>query len=91
MSATDPLVNHSVTGESSPRHMAIVTPDNSNDLATVSRCFSMVTAGDLKVTTAGGETLVIPSGQFAAGMWHSGQFTRIFATGTTASGIMVGW
>ena len=91
MAAIDPLALCSVNGESSPRHFAIVTPDDANDLPTVCRCFSFGTAGALKVTTAGGETVVIPSGQFAAGQWHSGQFARIWSTGTTATDIMVGW
>lgn len=51
-------------------HAANVIPDDANDLVHVTRGISLTGAGILKVTTLGGETLVIPSGALAAGVIH---------------------
>jgi hypothetical protein len=72
-------------------HLALVTTDDVNDLAFVSRAIYITVAGTLKVTTLGGETITIPSGALAVGAPHPIRATRIWATGTTATGIMVGW
>ena len=77
--------------DSPPRHWALVTPSDSADLAHVLRGFCFAGAGALNVTTEGGETLVIPSGALSAGQLYPGCFTRIWATSTTATGIVVCW
>ncbi|WP_343078779.1 spike base protein, RCAP_Rcc01079 family [Ostreiculturibacter nitratireducens] len=71
-----------------PTHLALVTPSDSEDLAQVSQWVYLATDGTLKVTTRGGETLMTPV--LVAG-WHLMELTRIHATGTSATGIMVGW
>lgn len=71
-----------------PPNLALVTPDDATDLTHVSQWIYLGTAGTLQVTTLGGQTLTTPS--LHAG-WHLMELTRIHATGTTASGIMVGW
>ena len=71
-----------------PAHLILVTPSDGEDLAHVSQWVFLATAGTLAVTTRGGETLVTPP--LPAG-WHLMELTRIRATGTTATGIMVGW
>lgn len=71
-----------------PQHLALVTPSDGEDLAHVSQWVYLAQAGTLAVTTRGGETLVTP--ELFAG-WHLMELTRIHATGTTATGIMVGW
>lgn len=70
-------------------HVALVTPSDSADLTYTSRGVAFAAAGDLKVTTSGGETVVIPSGSLAAGLIHPLMVTRIWSTGTTATGIVV--
>jgi hypothetical protein len=80
------LTNRAPAG--GPQHLALVTPSDGEDLAHVSQWVFLGTGGALAVTTRGGETLVTPS--LPAG-WHLMELTRIRATGTTASGIMVGW
>lgn len=71
-----------------PQHLALVTPSDSEDLGHVSQWLYIEAAGRLSVTTRGGETLVTPV--LAAG-WHLMELSRIHATGTTATGLMVGW
>lgn len=71
-----------------PSHLALVTPDDGADLSHVSQWVFIGTPGTLTVTTQGGQTLTTP--EMPAG-WHLMELVRIHATGTTASGIMVGW
>ena len=71
-------------GLSSPLTGAIsVTPDDATDLTTVSRAILVGTAGNIALTTLGGQTVTVA---FTAG-WHPVRLTRIWSTGTTAAGI----
>jgi hypothetical protein len=71
-------------------HVALVTPSDTADIP-ATRGVSVATAGDMKVTTVGGETVVIPSGALAAGIVHPIRVTRVWATGTAAVGIVAYW
>ena len=71
-----------------PTHLALVTPNDTEDLSHVSQWLFLEAGGAVRVTTRGGETLTTPA--LPAG-WHIMELTRIHATGTTATGIMVGW
>lgn len=71
-----------------PTHLALVSPNDSEDLSHITQWVFLSTSGTLGVVTRGGETLttpVLPAG------WHLLELSRILATGTTATGIMVGW
>ena len=76
------------------RHTESVTPSDSTDLAGVaswgSACALYVgTSGDAVITTADGN-VTFPN--LAAGMWHPmPPFTRVKATGTTATGLVAGY
>ena len=71
-----------------PTHSAVVTPSDDADLAEDSRAISVAVAGNIKLTTTGGETLVQA---FAAGQ-TSICVRKVFATGgTTATGISAQW
>lgn len=61
------------------------------NLAKVSRGVSISGAGALKVTMVGGETVVIPSGALAAGIIHPIMITKVFQTGSAATGVTVWW
>lgn len=74
-----------------PSHVALVTPSDSVDLTYVTRGISLAAAGALKVVTHGGETVVIPSGALTAGIIHPLRVTRIWSTGTDATGIVAYW
>lgn len=69
----------------SPSRAALVTPNDTNDLAFIATSLIIGTSGNIKVTTTGGDTITIPAvpvGRFDL------QVTRVWATGTTASGIV---
>lgn len=68
--------------------VALVTPDDATDLGFQTRAISFAANGAIRVTTSGGDTVTIPSGALAAGVMHPLQVTRIFSTGTTATGIV---
>lgn len=70
---------------------AIVAPDDANDLTVAARAIALGAAGDLKVTTYGGDILTIPSGALVAGVLHPIMIRRVWATGTTATGLVVFW
>lgn len=91
MASTDDFAGLSTGLDGPLNHIASVTADDSNDLAHESRAIYITVAGALKITTAGGETVVIPSGALGIGVPHPIRATRIFATGTSATGIVVGW
>lgn len=89
MGATDGFASQSNALTSPPTDGVAVTPDDANDLAFVTRGVSFAGAGDLKVTWASGRTSIIPNGALVAGAQHSMRVTRIWATGTAATGIFI--
>lgn len=91
MAAIDDYATQATGLDSPLMHLAIVTPSDTVDLTDVSRAIYIGAAGTLKVTTEGGETVTIPSGTLSAGTPHKLRVSRVFATGTTATGIVVGW
>lgn len=60
-----------------------ITPSDSVDLAQAVRCLIVTGAGNIKVTTAAGNSVVlaVPVGYLPL------QVTRVWSTGTTATGI----
>ena len=66
----------------------LVTPNDSTDLAYVTRGVSFAVAGALEVIDLANQTVVIPSGALAAGIIHPIEVTRIKAANTTATGIV---
>ncbi|OWK34966.1 spike base protein, RCAP_Rcc01079 family [Fimbriiglobus ruber] len=69
-------------------HAQIVTPSDTVDLTYVTRFISITAAGAVAVTTQDGDTLTIPSGAILPGYPFPIAVSRIFATGTTAAGIV---
>ena len=72
-----------------PPHVISIDPNDNTDLPHVIRCFWVAGAGDVQVTTSGGETIVLPAA--SAGGWHACQIKRIWVTNTTATGIIGGY
>jgi hypothetical protein len=70
---------------SPPSDMIAVTPDDSTDLTYVSRAINVATSGTVRVTTRWGTTASI---SVAAGIIFPIRVRRIWATGTTATGIV---
>ena len=64
-------------------HAVSITPDDSNDLAYVSRGVWVGGAGAMKVTMYGGETVLLSG--ITAGSLLPIRVSRIFSTDTTAT------
>lgn len=80
---TDTFETHARGLTSPAEHAFQITPDDGADLPVIPRMLLIAGSGDVRVTTAGGETLTIAglSGQLAL------RVRRVFATGTTATGL----
>lgn len=89
MAATDSFLASVASLLSPAENLDAVTKDDANDLAYVTRGLYVGTSGDVKVTTKGGQTLIIPS--LAAGVFHPLRVTRVWSTSTTATGIVAAW
>ena len=75
--------------ESQARHAAAVTPDDGADLEPHARGLYVGAAGDVSVTTIGGDSVTfqgVPAGAVLPVL-----VARVSATGTTASGIVALW
>lgn len=82
----DPFASQTPGLESPASHLSTVTPSDSADLDIVSRGINVATTGTVRVTTVSGDTETI---YIAAGSAFPLRVTRIWATGTTATGIVV--
>lgn len=71
------------------RNAAVVTPDNSNDLAHVTRALFIGGAGNLNVDTADGDTVLFTG--VTAGMILPLAVKRVRSTSTTATNIVALW
>ena len=79
-----PTIDRSGGGTGEPWVDAFtITPDDNADLSIVPRCLLIGTAGDVKVTTLVGTVIILP---LPAG-YNPGRVKRVWATGTTASGV----
>lgn len=72
--------------ESPATHLIEVTPDDGADLVHPSRAINVSGAGAVRVTTMTGDTATV---HVAAGIAFPVRAARIWATGTTASGVVV--
>jgi len=70
-------------------HLALVTPNNTQDLTFFARALIIGGSGTLKVTTVGGETLTLPA--LPDGYRLDARIRRVWATGTTATDIVAMW
>jgi hypothetical protein len=70
-----------------------VTPSDTDDVGTSAAAYLLIgTAGALKITTAAGTSLIIPSAVITAIVANGGRLdirvTRVWSTGTAASNIV---
>lgn len=70
-------------------HAAAVTPSDSTDLTTSARALFVGGAGNVKVTTVGGDTVTFTG--VTAGSWLPVRCSRVWSTGTTATTITAVW
>lgn len=87
MAAVDDFLNIAAGMESPGTDIFAITPDDNNELSYVTRGIVFSTAGALRVLTMAGRDITLPDGLFAAGMIHPLRVKKVFATGTTATGI----
>ncbi|MBW4710750.1 hypothetical protein KX928_23415 [Roseobacter sp. YSTF-M11] len=81
---TDKFKNVSTGLESPPSRLFAIVPDNDADLALVTRVINVAAAGTVKVTTVDGDEDDV---FIAAGIPFPIRARRVWATGTTATGI----
>ena len=77
---------HAVGLESPAIRAVAITPNDSADLAISCRGVYVGTGGDLRVTTTGGDTITFPG--LPDGSILPVRCSRVFATDTTASGLI---
>lgn len=85
---TDHFKNHASGLDSPARNAAPVTPDDDSDLPVAARSLYVGAAGDVRVTTVGGDTVTFAG--VTAGILPV-RAARVHATGTTASAIIAVW
>ena len=85
----NPSCNNSPSIESPIANMAAVTPNDAVNLTNFTRGLYVGATGDVKVTTLNGNAVTMVG--LAAGVWHPIRVSRVWATGTTATGIVAGW
>lgn len=73
------------TSHTSPTtKLEVVTPDDATDINVMTRALNVATSGTVQVTTADGQTASV---YITAGILFPIRVQRIWATGTTATGI----
>lgn len=82
---SDPFENHAISLESPATILVPVTPDDATDLSQPSRAINVAQSGFVRVTTTGGSTVAV---YIAAGIGFPVRATRVWATGTDATGIV---
>ncbi len=81
----DQFHSHAEGLSSPPANAMPVTPDDTQDLPFVCRCINVASVGTVRITTLRGDTVAI---HVAAGTAFPIRARRIWATGTTAAGIV---
>lgn len=71
--------------ESPATRLAQIAPSDTQDLAFISRAIAVATTGSVRVTTLAGDTGAV---HIVAGVPFAIRVSRIWATGTTATGIV---
>ena len=83
---TDRFEDHVSGLESPATHLEAVTPDDGADLPRASRALNVSQAGFIRLTTVGGSIATV---YVAPGVAFPVRAARVWATGTTATGIVV--
>lgn len=66
----------------------VITPSDLEDLNVYARGIYISTAGDVAVDMANGDTVTFSN--LAVGVVHSLRIRKVYSTGTTISGVIVG-
>ncbi len=90
MPALDPFGMKNINFVGPADNLAVVTPSNTEELPSVTREIRIGGAGTLRVTTYEDQVVTIPQSVVALGP-ISARVKKIWATGTTATDIVVLW
>ncbi len=82
---SDSFADHLSGLESPASKLSAITPDDATDLPLAGRALNVATSGAVTVTTVDGTTATV---YVAAGIAFPVRARRIWATGTTATGIV---
>lgn len=82
---SDSFADHLSGLESPASKLSPVTPDDATDLPLASRALNVASSGSVAVTTVDGTTATV---YVSAGIAFPVRARRIWATGTTATGIV---
>lgn len=85
---SDSFVHYRSGLESPAADLAPVSPDDTSDLANASRAINVATSGTVQITTVNNTQGAV---FVAAGIAFPIRARRIWATGTTATGIVALW
>ncbi len=85
----DPFKDYSDSLTSPIRSAQTVTPDDTNDLPVLPRALYIGGAGDVHLTTAGGQEVTFAA--VPAGTILPVRAGRVWATGTAATSILAMW
>jgi hypothetical protein len=86
MKMDDVFKSHAEGLSSPPTHAFAVIPDDATDLQQPSRCINVGITGNVLVTMLGNEIVTL---RVAAGVTFPVRARRIWATGTTATNLVV--
>ncbi|MEL6519337.1 MAG: hypothetical protein AAFQ66_00120 [Pseudomonadota bacterium] len=84
MSTTDIFREFATSPTSPAERIEAITPNNDNDLAYMTRALNVSGSGSVRVTTSTGDVGTV---YIAAGSMFPIRVSRVWATGTTATGI----
>lgn len=85
---SDAFRNFGKNLQSPPSAGVQISPDDGADLPVTTRGLNVAGSGDVRLTTLDGDTLTL---HIAAGSVFPIRAVRVFATGTTATGIVGLW
>ena len=79
-------IEPNLRGSNPAENAAEISPSDSSDLTNTARALYVGTQGNVKVTTAGGDTVTFEG--IAAGSIIPVRVQRVFSTGTTATNLV---
>lgn len=82
----DKFQTHATSKTMPPEGGFVVVPNDAQDLREVIRGVMVAVAGDVRVALISGDVVTLPS--LRPGVQYAFRATQIFASGTTASGIV---
>lgn len=84
----DAFADYKASLQSPASSLSPVTPADGADLAQAARALNVATSGAVRITTVAGTTATV---YVAAGIAFPVRARRVWATGTTATGIVAMW